>query len=90
MKKASLRVIGSFCVGIFCMVGCGLPGPLYLPEQAKPGAESAKGNTLAKKQSASAAPQAVSSQASERKVSEVASSVSSVMSGASSGATSSK
>lgn len=73
MKKISLRVICSFYVSIICMAGCGQTGPLYLPEQAKSAAESAKASTdasdkqniSAKKQSAFSASQTTSSQASQ-------------------------
>ncbi|MES2675210.1 MAG: lipoprotein [Pseudomonadota bacterium] len=91
MKKVSLRVICSFCVGIFCLSGCGQTGPLYLPEQAKPAAESVNGNAPAKKQSAAAVSQATSLKAGNvRALVSSSSSSSSILAAASSAATSSK
>lgn len=90
MKKVSLRVICSFCVGIFSLSGCGQTGPLYLPDEAKPAAESVKGNAPAKKQSASTASQTTALNLAKSKTSVASSSASSAILAASSAAASSK
>ena len=98
MKKVSLRLICSFCVGIFCVVGCGQTGPLYLPDQAAPAGKSTTGNTSVEKPNASAISQALASEAKVSKVSKASQSKASnatssavlALPGVSSAATSSK
>ncbi|MES2822610.1 MAG: lipoprotein [Pseudomonadota bacterium] len=80
----------SVCLGILWLSGCGQTGPLYLPEQAKPAAESVNGNAPAKKQSASTASQATSLAAAKSRASVTSSSASSTILATSSAATSAK
>ena len=53
MKKASLRVVCGFCVGILCVAGCGQTGPLYLPGAAPSAAGLSKQTAKVKKQNIS-------------------------------------
>ncbi len=55
MKKASLRVVCGFCVGILCVAGCGQTGPLYLPGAAPSAAGLSKQTDKVKKQNVSSA-----------------------------------